>query len=222
MDFGKAFTFPFDDQDWIKKLGIAALLMLIPIAGFILVGGWMLELMRRVIQGDGRPMPDWDDFGGYFMKGLQVMVVGIVYGLPVILVNICQQAISLGFTSGDSSLGGDETMATVFVVLSICFGCFSFIYGILMGIVIPAALGKLAVTGQIGAAFRFSEIFNMIRATPGPFILAMLGSFLASIVGSLGVILCVIGVLATLAYAYAVTGHLYAQAYKAGSQVSGM
>ncbi len=220
MDFGKAFTFPFDDQDWMKKLGIAALLLLIPIAGFILVGGWMLELMRRVIQGDGRPMPDWDDFGGYFMKGLQVMVVGIVYGLPAILVNICQQAVTFGLNSGD--LGSDETMATALMVLSVCFGCFSFIYSILMLIVLPAALGKLATTGQIGAAFRFSEVIGMVRATPGPFIMAMLGSFVAGIVAMLGVILCVIGMLATMAYAYAIQGHLFGQAYKAGSQVSGM
>ena len=39
MDFGKAFTYVFDDADWIKKVGIAAVLMLIPFVGQVIVAG---------------------------------------------------------------------------------------------------------------------------------------------------------------------------------------
>jgi hypothetical protein len=44
MEFGKAFSFPFEDQDWVKKLGIAGLLMIIPIIGWLAVAGWGIEM----------------------------------------------------------------------------------------------------------------------------------------------------------------------------------
>jgi len=31
MDFGRAFTFAFQDPDWLKKVGLAAVIFLIPI-----------------------------------------------------------------------------------------------------------------------------------------------------------------------------------------------
>jgi len=218
MDFGKAFTFPFDDQDWLKKLGIAALILIIPILGTIVVAGWMLELMRRVINRDPQPLPDWSDFGGYVMKGLQVLVVGLVYSLPMILVSACQQAITLGLTDQTSS---DETMAMAVAGIAVCMGCFSLIYGLFLGVVLPAALGQLATTGQIGAAFRIGEIIGLVRTAPGAYIMVLLGTIVASIVGSLGVILCVVGMLFTYAYAMAVQGHLYGQAYNVATQGRG-
>jgi hypothetical protein len=42
---------------------------------------------------------------------------------------------------------------------------------------------------------------------------ALLGYVLVSFLSSFGVILCVIGVLLTSAYSYAVAGHLFGQAY---------
>jgi len=40
MDFGKAFSFVFEDEDWIKKIGVGGLISLIPVIGVFLVLGW--------------------------------------------------------------------------------------------------------------------------------------------------------------------------------------
>ena len=37
MDFGLAFTFPFQDEKWIEKLLIAGVIMIIPFVGWIAV-----------------------------------------------------------------------------------------------------------------------------------------------------------------------------------------
>ncbi len=218
MDFGKAFTFPFEDQDWLKKLGIAALILIIPILGTIVVAGWMLELMRRVINRDPQPLPDWNDFGGYVMKGLQALVVGLVYSLPMILVSACQQVITMGLANQNS---GDDAAAMAGAGIAVCLGCFSLIYGLFLGVVLPAAFGQLAATGQIGSAFRIGEVFGLVRAAPGAYIMVLLGTILAGIIGSLGLILCIVGALATYAYAMAVQGHLYGQAYNVATQGRG-
>lgn len=44
MDFSLPFSFPFQDQNWFKKLAIPGLIMLIPIVGwlYVLGGDWKL------------------------------------------------------------------------------------------------------------------------------------------------------------------------------------
>jgi uncharacterized membrane protein len=76
MDFGLAFSYPFQDQDWLKKLGIAGLLMIIPVFGWLVVAGWAIEITRRVIRHD-MPLllPDWNDFGKYIVDGLYLCLI---------------------------------------------------------------------------------------------------------------------------------------------------
>jgi hypothetical protein len=219
MEFGKAFSFAFEDKDWIKKLGIGALLMIIPFIGWLVVAGWGIEITKRVIQHDPQPLPDWSDFGGYLVKGLQVFVIGLVYSLPIILVNICQQGVTLFGQQGDTT---DETILMAVTVFAVCFGCVSFIYSIFLGFILPAALGNFAATGQMGAGFRFGEVFGLVRAAPVAYLLALLGGFVASLIASLGVILCVIGILFTAVYAYTINAHLYGQAYNQGVAARGL
>jgi hypothetical protein len=219
MEFGKAFSFAFEDKDWIKKLGIGALLMIIPFIGWLVVAGWGIEITKRVIQHDPQPLPDWSDFGGYLVKGLQVFVIGLVYSLPIILVNICQQGVTLFGQQGDTT---DQTILMAVTVLAVCFGCVSFIYSIFLGFILPAALGNFAATGQMGAGFRFGEVFGLVRAAPVAYLLALLGGFVASLIASLGLILCVIGILFTAVYAYTINAHLYGQAYNEGMAARGL
>lgn len=53
----------------------------------------------------------------------------------------------------------------------------------------------------------------MVRAAPSAYLIVLLGSIVAGLVGSLGIILCVIGVVFTYAYAMVVNAHLWGQAY---------
>lgn len=217
MEFGKAFTFAFEDKDWLKKIGIAGLVMLIPIIGQLTVAGWALEITRRVTQGDPETLPDWSAFGDYLVKGLKLFVISLVYALPIILISVCAN-LPVMFLQ-DSS---DETMITLISVISVCVSCVVSLLGIALGFILPAALAKFAVTGEIGAAFRFSEVFALVRAAPVAYLLVLLGSIIAGLIASLGVILCVIGVIFTAALAYAIQGHLWGQAYNAAMAAKGV
>ena len=208
MEFGKAFTYVFEDQEWIKKILIAGLMMLIPLVGQFFLMGWMLETIRRVIMRDPQPLADWNDFGGLLVKGLKAFVVGLVYSLPIILVSVCGGA-------GFAMLGGGdaESPSTAAGVVLLCFVCLVMIYVILLALIMPAALGNLASDGNVGAAFRFGDVFGLVKAAPGAYILTVVGVFLAGIISNLGGILCFIGIFFTIAYATAVNAHLYGQAY---------
>jgi len=208
VEFGKAFSYPFEDQEWLQKLGIAALIMLIPILGQWIVAGWGLEITRRVIQRDPQPLPDWSDFGGHLVRGLKVLVVSLVYALPIILISACQQGFTIALQNNN-----DDAAVMAMTVITVCLSCFSLIYGLFLGLVMPAALGKFAATGEMGAAFRFGEVFGLVRAAPAAYLIALLGGIISAFVAMLGLIVCIIGVIFTAAYAYTINSHLYGQAY---------
>jgi len=218
MEFGQAFSFAFQDQNWKKKLGLAGVIMLIPIVGWLAVSGWMIEITRRVIRREGELLPDWSNFGKRIVDGLLLMVIGFIYTLPSTIINGGIQLVNVFFMqpalqSGDSS----KVMMAVFTVVLILGGCLAFIFAILAAFVVPAAYANFAIKGSFKAAFNFGEVFGLIKAAPGTYVLVLLGSILAAIIGALGIIACVIGIIFTMAYASAIIGHLYGQAYNAAT-----
>jgi len=217
MDFGKAFSYPFEDQDWLKKVGLAALFILIPIIGPLLVAGWGLEITRRVIKRDSDPLPDWSEFGEIIGSGFKVAVVWFAYMLPVILLQACVQLAAIG---GIDSTNDEALIAGLSFVI-FCISCLVFIYSLIMAFIVPAALGNMAAKNDLSAAFRFGEVVGLVRAQPGAYAIVFLGSLVAGFVASLGIVACFIGVFFTAAYATTINAHLRGQAYlQAASETS--
>ena len=210
MDFGKAFSYQFEDQDWIKKILIAAVIPLIPIIGSLVAAGWGIEITKRVIRHEPLPLADWNDFGGYLGKGFKMVVIGIVYALPLIIVGICPTVL---LTVPYSDGGSNDTLMYIAYAATACFGLIFFLYGILLAFLIPAAIGRFAETDQMGAAFKFREVFALVKAAPMAYLMVILGTILSSFVASLGSIACGVGALATAAYATSINAHLQGQAY---------
>ena len=212
MDFGKAFSFVFEDEEWLKKVGIAGLIMLIPILGMLVVLGWSVEITKRVINNHPEPLPDWDAFIDYLVKGLQVFVIGFVYMLPVTVFQICNLGGMMLMENG-----ADEAVIAAVSILTICFSCFVLLYSLAAGMILPAAIGNFAAKDELKAAFSFGEVFGMVRDNIGAYALVLLGSLAAGFVGSLGAVACVIGIIFTYAYSFAINGHLWGQAYNASN-----
>jgi hypothetical protein len=208
MEFGKSFTYVFEDDDWIVKILLAAVIAFIPIIGPLAVAGWGVEITKRAIRKDPEQLPGWDDFVNYLIKGLVVIIIGFVYMLPVILVQVCSNSI---FFFGQES--GEEGLMIVGNILMACFGCLSFIYGILVFFLIAAAIGRYADTGEVGSAFQFGKVFATVKAAPAPYLMVLVGGFLAGMIALVGLIACIVGVFLTIAYANAINAHLMGQAY---------
>jgi hypothetical protein len=216
MDIGRAFTYLTEDEDWIKKVLLGGVITLIPIVGAFFVMGYVLETIKNVIAGQEVPLPEISDFGGKLVKGLIAWLIALIYALPLILLVICGQGGNFAPLLAEG-IDQDtlEILTTVSVVLSVCCGCLALLYGILMGLLLPFAWGKYVETEQFGAAFQFSEIFDMLKISVGPAIIALLVSGLAGIVAALvGTIVCGVGLLFTSFYAQLVTAFLYGSLYR--------
>lgn len=205
MDFGLAFSYPFQDEEWAKKIVLTAVISLIPIIGQLALVGWMVDLSRRVINGESNPMPDWTDFGGLLVLGLKMSVIGFVYVLPLLFVSFPWAIMDALFNS--------ESAAAIYVLFSICFSCLTLIYMLALSFFLPAALGELAATDDLGAAFNPTNMIAHVRAAPSAYLLAFLGTIVAGFIAGFGIIFCFVGIIFTVVYASAIQGHLYGQAY---------
>jgi len=218
MDIGKAFTFVFEDDQWITKVLIAAAILLLGILfswllaiplllAFALISGYMVAITRQAIRGDLNKLPEWEDWGTLIADGLKLIVISIVYALPIILVSICL-SIPIGVFAEDA-----EALSSTFSVL---LSCVSVLWGIVMSVVVPAAVAFWVAKDELSAAFRFGDVLTFVRNNLSTYLITFVMSWVASLIGGLGSLVCGVGWLATFPYAYMVTGHLYGQAYLAG------
>ena len=173
--------------------------------------GWMLDVMRRVMNDDPETLPPEVDFGGFIVRGLQVFVISLVYAIPLIIFSAPGPIMPMAL----EAVGMDaDTMGIISIVVSVCCGGLSFIYGLFMALMLPAAHALFLREGSLGAAFKFGDVFKLVKSAIGPYALVLVGSLAASLISSLGMIACVVGLLITMPYALAIMGHLYGQAYK--------
>lgn len=219
MDVGRSFAFVVDDKDWAIKILVAAGILLLGILFFwllliplivaaALLIGYSLGITRRVIRGSAQLMPEWSDWGTLIADGLKVIVIGIVYALPIIVVGVC-----VGVPAGLLE-GADSSVATsVGQMFSVLISLAGIAWGIFMAFVLPAAIGFFADTGELASAFRFGEVLALVRRNLTTYFITCLMSWVAQIVGGLGKLACGVGWLATVPYAHMVIGHLYGQAY---------
>jgi len=209
MDLGLSFTYVFEDEEWVKKLLMAAVAALVPFIGWIPLLGWLILIARRVIRQDPEPLPDWSDLGGLFTLGLKGVVIAIIASLVPIILALPLVILSAIANNSDA----------IYVIYSLCYSCFSLIYGIALALALPAAYGILADTDQLADALNPSKLLALVRAAPSAYLMVLLGGIGASFVANLGVILCFVGVFFTFAYSAAIMGHLYGQAYKQASEL---
>jgi hypothetical protein len=215
MDVGRSFGYVFDDDQWITKILIAAAilalgllfswLLLIPlILAGLLLGGYGIEITRRVINGGTPVLPEWDNWGELLIDGLKAWIIGLIYALPIIIVSVCL-SIPIGIAAEEA-----EEVSSMF---SAFMSCLNFLWGIVMGLLLPAAIAFFVAEGQVSAAFRFGDVFNLVRDNFGTYVIVLVIGWVASIIGGLGLLACGVGFLVTAPYAGWITAHLRGQAY---------
>src|SRR5688500_7070725 len=88
MDVGRAFSYVTADQRWISKLVIAAAINSVPIFQFAFFG-YMLNVTRQVHSNSPDVLPEWDDLGDLFVRGLVVWLGLLIWTIPLIVVFGC-------------------------------------------------------------------------------------------------------------------------------------
>ncbi|MGD2049984.1 MAG: DUF4013 domain-containing protein [Chloroflexota bacterium] len=216
MDIGKAYTFIPEEEDWIKNIVIGGVLvlfsfLLIPI--FFLIG-YQVRVVKRVMDGDIHPLPEWDDWGQMFMDGLVVWVAQIVYALPVILLTLCSFFIWVpAATDPGGDIGAALSGAAIFglVVLT----CLVFLFAIALAFIMPALYIQYVRTGEFGPMFQIGEVIRIARENFVDILIVIVASIAAGFVLGLVTWIPICGwlILAPLGSIWIMiaTAHLYGQ-----------
>jgi hypothetical protein len=195
----EAFGWPFRDPDWLAKLLIIALTLLIPIVGSINGIGWMLASLDRLRAGEERLAPANLSYLG---RGIKLFAVELVYaiGITVVALVILVPAFALATQQGQGSANGMLIAAAVFLNL---LG-FSVITVLSLGLTFAMPAIVLATdSGGFRGGIRLGSVIRRARMNLSHTLIAGLMLIAASFVGSLGTIACGVGVFVTAAYGLA-------------------
>jgi Protein of unknown function (DUF4013) len=211
FDFARCLTFVFEDPDWIKKILIGGLMYL---AVFVIVGwfflmGYFARLARNVIEGNPRPLPEWDDLGEYFNEGLKLAGITLIYSLPFVLI-ACAVMVPAAIAG---NMGGRHSQDLAGGLAS-CVWCLMVPIFLAMALWIPAALLRAIATREFRAAFEFGPIAAFIRANIGNYLLAIVVHLVANFISQFGVVLLCIGIIFTAFWSVCVSAYAFAQTYR--------
>lgn len=208
MNFGLAFSYVFKDKDWFKKIAIPAVCSLIPVVGAWVVSGWAMKAAKNVIDGNEEQALPKLEFGADLGRGFKIFLITLIYNLPA--------AVLFGIAGALFGFGGDadNTVMTVLFILGGCIGLIGLLFGLLIAFMSMIGIANYIAKGEFSAAFKFKEVFAMLKKAFVSWLLVLVGQILAlGIIAPLGTIACVIGVFLTMAYGLAVYAHLIGQAY---------
>jgi uncharacterized protein DUF4013 len=195
----EAFSWPVRDPEWVSKLLIMALTLLIPIVGSINGIGWMLACVDRLRAGEERLAPANLTYLG---RGIGVFVVEVVYGLAIVAVAlvIYIPAIVLAIHEGNGS--ANPFLISVAVLLYVLAFSVTSLLSLALNFALPAVVLATDAGGVTGG-LQLDAVLRRCRVNLTNTLIAGLMLIAASFVGSLGIIACLIGVFFTSAYALA-------------------
>lgn len=158
---GDAIRYP--SQDWKKViiLGVFFILNII-IIGILFYPGYLLRVLKATLAGSDE-LPEFDDWGDMVVDSLKLIVISFIYFIiPA----------AIAFIGIWASIGSMIAMSNAGIVSPFAF------FGLLGGIIIIALIIWIIILlfylmaivnfayndSEIGAAFRFSEIMDLINA----------------------------------------------------------
>ncbi|MGE5376195.1 MAG: DUF4013 domain-containing protein [Bacteroidota bacterium] len=230
MDIGKSFSYPFEDKQWVSKMGLGAVISLVPILNFAMTG-YMIGIVRNLMDGESEILPQWDDLGKKFKDGLILVLAGLVYALPVIVLSCLPLSVmTIPAILSSNSSGNVQDIANAITgaggVLFAGMMCLFVVYGLALSVIFPAIYVNYAKQKTFASCFQLREVFNIISRNAGAFFTAWGISLVAGLVVGmvaavantvLGLIPCIgwiVAIVITLAigvYLSMIYAHLFGQ-----------
>lgn len=169
MDIGRAIGYPFKDSNWIIKTLIGTVIAIIPIVNFIGTG-YLVRAIQAMQSGNEEQLPEWDDFGGDFVRGLTVLVGWLIYYIPIFIVSCI-----LGIVGG---IVGGEDGNILSALISCCSSLISLGYWAIVFPMLALSIVKFAETNDFSASFlNFGAHFGTIQSHVGETFMFLLFAF---------------------------------------------
>jgi hypothetical protein len=176
FNLGDYLGYPFENGESQKNFLIGWLVMLagffIPLLPFIILYGYISQVMEKVLNGERPSMPAWSNWEKLFKDGLRLYGVRMIFTLPSLILIFGMMVLYLGgvflvFAQDQPSL------ALIAVLVALFFGVFCLMIPIgIITTVLAYPAGAHAVAKQrFAAGFSFGEWWPILRTNVGSFLL---------------------------------------------------
>lgn len=174
--------YPFSGDGVFLRLLVTGAIGFIPLLGFIILSGYGIRVVRRVLRGQ-RGLPAWNDLGGDFTRGLGVFfgsfIFAILLGLSMIAVITIPIVMFLGLPMiayAFSRYAATEDFSAFFdifgafryvlnnlwssIIVTFAFVLISFLWGVF----IPIGLALFVIPGIVLTGAAFTSAYYLIGA----------------------------------------------------------
>ena len=167
MDAGRAFTYVFEDRDWVSKIAIMVIMMfasifLMPViflgfAPLCMLLGYMAEIVRNVRDEQSMILPKWDDYGKLFNTGFGVLIGFIIYNTPMFIMGFC-------LTSAGGVISDDLISGFFTIIALCCLVPIMLIYSVIFYPMLGIGMIRYLDTGRINAFFDLGGLFGTMTS----------------------------------------------------------
>jgi len=213
VDIGVVLKGLTSDPEWFKKYAMAGLVTLVPLVGMLVLVGWLRRVFEAARQGDYDTLPTLN-FSEDLSRGvapfvavlnlLLPFIVGLVgFGIVGAVVGVVGSAVDQG-TNG-SGAGGLLTM-----VMMLAMYAFLFVGIIAMNLAMPE-FQRRGYKGEMTPIFSPGVSFRAVKRNLKPYVMVIVGLFVANLMSGIGVFACYIGMFLTMPMGMVVMARLLAQ-----------
>lgn len=174
LDLATSFRYPLNDPDAKKKLALGGacffpgiLLLAIP---FVVLGGYGISAMRKVIKGEEDELPEWELMADHFRFGLMALLIFLGYYAVPFLVTVFTIGGSLISLLGTRAADGSTSVGIWFILGTILAG----LIGLAIYFILPMAILNYATTDELGSGFAVGNIIEKITSNLQPYVVVVL------------------------------------------------
>lgn len=211
VDIGQAFSYMTADPQWMNKVVIMGLVTLIPVAGYLVLFGWMREVFERAKEGR-KELPALD-FGTQLEKGIApfvamlgpmlAMFVGI-FGLQLLMIPFALLSEALRGTAVEGVAAALVGLLGILVTLVMMVAMFA------ISAVVPEVMRR-GMRGEMMPVLSPKASLVAIKNNMSAYLMVLVGGFAFNMISQVGVMLCFVGMFLTMPLAAVGLSHLLAQ-----------
>lgn len=199
-NIGNAFSLPFRSPGWLGTFALMGLISLIPILGWIALLGWTLALLDNYRRGQVDLPPAGFQYLGrgvnlFLVFLVYVVIIGVILGVPIIFLIGGSLAT---FNNGDNGTGSAVLGSGISAWVGIAQ-----LFQLVLYLFYPAVV-VATERGGIAAGLNPAYVFSLASTKWSNTVIAGLLIYVGFFLGSLGFILCCVGIIFTIPYGYAV------------------
>lgn len=191
MNVDTAIDYLSGEKGWFSKLITGGLLLfgsIFILPAFIFLG-YLLEIIRGVMEGRDTNLPEWTALGHKLKDGFMLWSALVLYGIPLLFI---LSALMASLTSAQGTLR---------TVLAAALGLLSLLYCFFIFIMIIPIMVIISWTGSLTAAVKPANGLAMIAADKSGYIRLALSGIYFWFIAGLGLFICLVGFFITMPWA---------------------